>query len=127
MDKDRRVICKIVSDMLDNPDESGIYPTSTAFARLEHYVEQQRHEAIGWAHAEACILLDRGIDPRVVAVPDLLERGLRDLDPLSSGHSCSTVADETLDPLLISDQEGAGPTPDYPHPGRPSVTARGGG
>ena len=46
-DKDRTKICQIISDMLDNPDEYGIYPTSTAYTRLEHYIEQQRIEAIG--------------------------------------------------------------------------------
>ena len=51
MDKDRTAICKIMSDMLDNPDSSGIYPTSTAYTRLEHYIESVRAEAIGWTHA----------------------------------------------------------------------------
>ena len=30
MDKDRQVVCNIVSDMLENPDEHGIFPTTTA-------------------------------------------------------------------------------------------------
>ena len=47
MNKDRIEICKIISDMLDNPDKHGIYPTSTAYARLEHYIEGVREEAIG--------------------------------------------------------------------------------
>lgn len=44
MDRDREKICEIISDMLDAPDESGIYPTSTAYTRLEHYCEQIRYE-----------------------------------------------------------------------------------
>lgn len=79
MEKDRIEICKIISEMLDNPDGHGIYPTSTAYTKLEHYVEQQRMEAIGWTHAEACSLLDRELDPRVELVPDLLERAKKDL------------------------------------------------
>jgi len=79
MDKDRTVICKIISDMLDNPDESGIYPTSTAYTRLEHYIESQRTQAIGWTHAEACITLDKGNDPRLIEVPGILERANKDL------------------------------------------------
>lgn len=79
MDKDRTEICSIISDMLDNPDEHGIYPTSTAYNRLEHYIERVRIEAIGWMHADACVTLDRGNDPRTVEVPEILERAKKDL------------------------------------------------
>lgn len=47
MDKDRTEICRIISEMLDNPDKCGIYPTSTAYTKLEHYVEEVRASAIG--------------------------------------------------------------------------------
>lgn len=79
MDKDRTAICKIMSKMLDNPDESGIYPTSTAYIELEHYIENTRAEAIGWAHADACTSLDRGDDPRLTDVPDMYARAKVDL------------------------------------------------
>lgn len=79
MNKDRSEIYSIISDMLDNPDESGIYPTSTAYTKLEHYVEQQRHEALGWAHAEFCTNLDKKIDPRLIDVPAFLEKANKDL------------------------------------------------
>jgi hypothetical protein len=79
MDKDRTAICKIVSKMLDNPNGSGIYPTSTAFIELEHYIEGVRAEAIGWMHADACTMLDRGDDPRVAKVPDIYSRAIADL------------------------------------------------
>lgn len=80
MDVDRTVVCNIISDMLDNPNEHGIYPTSTAYARLEHYIEGVRAEAIGWAHTDACIMLDKGHDPRLTEVPDLLVRARADLE-----------------------------------------------
>ena len=79
MDKDRKVICKIISHMLDNPGECEIYPTSTAYTRLEHYIDGVRAEAIGWMHAEACTTLDGGDDPRLTEVPDILERAKKDL------------------------------------------------
>ena len=79
MKKDRTVICNIVSEMLDNPGELGIYPTSTAYTRLEHYIEQQRAEAIGWTHADACSALDRGGEPRTQNVPEMYERAMLDL------------------------------------------------
>jgi hypothetical protein len=79
MDKDKKVICDIISNMLDNPDNTGIYPTGTAYTMLEHYIEEVRAEAIGWAHADACIMLDKGMDYRLVEVPDILRRALIDL------------------------------------------------
>lgn len=71
MDKDRTIICNIISEMLDNPDKYGIYPTSTAYARLEHYIEGVRIEAIGWTHADNCVDLDKGNDPRLKIIPDM--------------------------------------------------------
>jgi len=79
MKKDRKVICDIVSDMLDLPDEHGIYPTSTAYNKLEHYIESVRAEAIGWCHADCCVALDRGEDPRTVNVPSVYDRAQKDL------------------------------------------------
>ena len=80
MNKDRTAICNIISDMLDTPDEHGIYSTSTAYTRLEHYIEGVRAEAIGWTHADACICLDKGNDPRLTEVPDILHRAKIDLE-----------------------------------------------
>jgi len=79
VDKDRAEICKIISDMLDNPDKYGIYPTSTAYTRLEYYIEGVRAEAIGWMHAYACAALDNGDDPRLVEVPKILAQAKDDL------------------------------------------------
>ena len=79
MEKDRKAICNIISRMLDNPSESGIYHTSTAYNELEHYIESVRAEALGWAHVDACIALDKGDDPRLLNVPQILERARNDL------------------------------------------------
>ena len=75
---DRAVICRIISDMLDNPDE-GIYPTSTAYGRLETYIHSIRIEAIGWMHAYACMAADKGSDIRLIEVPEILDAANRDL------------------------------------------------
>ena len=80
MYKDRGVIVKIISDMLDNPGSDDIYPTSTCYTKLEHYIEQVRAEAIGWCYAEACTNLDKGIDLRAMDVPSILKRANKDLD-----------------------------------------------
>ena len=79
MDKDRTAICEIISAMLDNPGPFGIYPTSTAFTRLEHYIEGVRAEAIGWTHAYDCVTLDKGGDPRLLNVPDMWDKTKADL------------------------------------------------
>lgn len=82
MDKDRTEICNIISEMLDSPDENGIYPTSTAYTRLEHYIEGVRLEALGWTHAYCCLLLDKGKDPRTKEVPELINDAIDDLGGL---------------------------------------------
>jgi hypothetical protein len=80
MQKDRAAIVKIIGQMLDEADDQDIFHTSTAFTRLEHYIEGVRAEAIGWTHADACVTLDRGGDPRLAEVPDLLHRARFDLN-----------------------------------------------
>lgn len=79
MDKDRTAICSIISKMLDNPDEHGLYPTSAAFDELESYIEGERAMAIGWTHADANFTLDKGGDPRHSEVPEMLRRARVDL------------------------------------------------
>ena len=79
MDKDRTAICEIISEMLDNPDECGIYPTSECFDQLEKYVEEERAKAMGWMHAEACSNLDNDIDLRTMEVPEIYARSLKEL------------------------------------------------
>jgi len=73
MNNHRSQICGIVSDMLDNPDDSGIYPTSTAYTKLEHYINQQERIALGWMHAYCCTQADEGKPPQILEVPDILE------------------------------------------------------
>ena len=85
MDKDRTEICKIISDMLDNPDKHGYPASSTAFTRLEHYVEQERVRAIGWTHAECCVTLDKGDDPRLIEIPEMLDRAKEELGKVKKG------------------------------------------
>jgi hypothetical protein len=36
----RGQICKIISEMLDNPDDCGIYPTTKCFNQLEELISQ---------------------------------------------------------------------------------------
>jgi len=79
MDKDRTMICNIISEMLDNPDENGIYSTTKAYDALEKYIEGVRAEAIGWTYADACISLDNKKDYRKIEPSSILERAMRNL------------------------------------------------
>ncbi len=80
MERDRIEIVKIISDMLDHPDDCGLYPTSTAYTRLEWYINAERMKAIGWAHTKACIAMDRKEDPRLLEIPDIIEQAEKDLE-----------------------------------------------
>jgi len=41
MEKDiRSRICQIISEMLDNPDKLGIYPTTECYDKLEEWIKE---------------------------------------------------------------------------------------
>ena len=80
MERGRTRVCEIISEMLDNPDKTGIYPTGKAYNDLIEYVHQERFQVLGWMHAEACTSLDRGIDIRKTNVPMMLDRAKSDLE-----------------------------------------------
>lgn len=79
MDKDRIVICNIISKMLDNLNEHGIYNATKVYDELEAYIHNQRLQAIGWTHADCCIDLDENRDPRKKDIPEMIERAKTDL------------------------------------------------
>jgi len=79
-DKIRTKICKLMSEMLDNPDEYGIYPTSRFMSKMEDYCLKLRHEAIGWTWAKACLALDENQDPRQIDQGSLISDAEHDLD-----------------------------------------------
>ena len=79
-DRIRTQICKLMSAMLDNPDEHGIYPTSEFMSKMEDYCLEMRHEAIGWTWAQACSLLDANSDPRGFDQANLIPNATKDLD-----------------------------------------------
>jgi len=78
--KIRTEIYKLMSDMLDNPDETGIYPTAKFMSEMEDYCLKIRHEAIGWTWAKACTQLDKGKDPREHEQSILITDANADLD-----------------------------------------------
>ncbi len=47
MKDNRQIVCDIISEMLDNPDEHGIYPTTEAYNKLEdkfNLLDKQVHD-----------------------------------------------------------------------------------
>jgi len=79
MDKDRTKIREIIGGMFLHRDDFGNYPSSVACTNLECYIKEVRIEAIGWAYADACAVLNSGRDPRLQESLDLLERAKKDL------------------------------------------------
>lgn len=80
----RKEVCNIISEMLDNPGECEIYPTTRAYDKLESFIRAElaraRREAIGYMYAEACAMLDKGEDIRTVEFPELAEKAIAALD-----------------------------------------------
>ncbi len=79
MGKDRNEIVRIISEMLDNPDEDGFYPIGVCYDKLERYIMQVRVEALGWADADACVDFVNGKDLQWCAMADRMQRALKEL------------------------------------------------
>lgn len=85
MERDRKEICQIISEMLDHPDKNGIYPTTKAYEKLEKYMEEDRKAlkvlticlTVGWVYGDLHKLLDQGIDIRKINLVDVKERALK--------------------------------------------------
>jgi hypothetical protein len=69
-------ISKIILDMLHSSSSHG--PVHYV-AKLEDMVLRVRYEAIGWMHAEACGLLDEGIDLRKHNVNVIITKARKEL------------------------------------------------
>ena len=80
MNRDREIICEIISNMLGNPNKDKTYPVITAYNRLEFYIKSVRMEAIGWMYAYACIAADQERDIRLIEVPDIIDSALNNLE-----------------------------------------------
>lgn len=61
----RGEICRIVSEMLDNPDKYGIYPTTRCYDQLEFLIKHLRMQ-IGYLAGELQIAGDKRSTPEIV-------------------------------------------------------------
>jgi len=74
----RTEICNSISEMLDNPDENGIYPTTKCYDRLEAFILSERRKAFEEAVEIADKMIDNG-DERGIA--EALKRKFTDGQP----------------------------------------------
>ena len=74
---DRERIALILLDAIEVDDNIG-----QAIEKLTELLGSVRAEAVGWAWTEACSQHDRGMDPRLMPIPELLEKSNADLNPI---------------------------------------------
>lgn len=86
-DRIRTKICNLMSDMLDNPDEYGIYPTGKFMSKMEDFCLELRYEAMGWTWAECCTMLDNNKDPREHDQANLIPDATANLDLIPKKES----------------------------------------
>ena len=53
-DRIRSKICELMSEMLDNPDENGIFPTSRFMWEMETFILDEIEEAKPFDHSCLC-------------------------------------------------------------------------
>ena len=78
---DRERVHKIIREMLNNPDRSGVYPTTECYDQLTELLGEVRTEALGWAWQQACQQHDQGRDPRRTPIPEIIKKAAPDLNP----------------------------------------------
>ena len=75
MEKDKDIIERMISEMLDKP----VYPLPDTARKIAEYIDSARAEVLGWAYADACTHIDNEQDYRLVEVPTILNRMQSDL------------------------------------------------
>lgn len=82
---DRERIEAIIQKMLDSAHKAGIYQTDECHEKLEKLLGEVRDEAVAYTWTEACSHYDRGMDPRNVTIPFLVDRVKGELNPERDG------------------------------------------
>jgi hypothetical protein len=78
--EDRAKICKIISEMLDNPDKYGIYPTTKCYNEFESLLRSVRVQALSYAWSVACGYMEDCEDIREIDQAGFLEKALKQLN-----------------------------------------------
>lgn len=78
---DRRILYTILTRLLDTIE---VYPATPfldrTLAQMDAHCQTVRMQAVGWAWAEACRLLDEGKDPRTTDMATLAQRAPKELN-----------------------------------------------
>jgi len=78
---DRERIVAIVKKMLEGAHRAGIYQTDECHDELEKLLGDVRAEAVAYTWTEACSHYARGMDPRNITIPLLVEKAIGELNP----------------------------------------------
>lgn len=78
---DRERVVTIINKMLEDAKRRGIYQTDECIEDLEKLVGAVRAEAVAHTWTEACSQYDRGMDPRNLTIPLLVEKVVAELNP----------------------------------------------
>ncbi len=79
---DRERVVTIIDKMLEDAKRRGIYQTDECIEDLELLLGAVRSEAVAHTWTEACSHYDRGMDPRNITIPILIERVVGELNPV---------------------------------------------
>jgi len=78
---DRERVITIIDRMLEDAKRRGIYQTDECINDLEKLLGSVRAEAVATTWTEACSQYDRGMDPRNITIPLLVEKVIGELNP----------------------------------------------
>ena len=78
---DRERVVTIIDRMLEDAKRRGIYQTDECIEDLEKLLGDVRKEAVAHTWTEACSHYDRGMDPRNITIPLLVEKVIAELNP----------------------------------------------
>ena len=78
---DKERVVTIIDKMLEDAKRRGIYQTDECIEDLEKLLGDVRKEAVAHTWTEACSHYDRGMDPRNITIPLLVEKVIAELNP----------------------------------------------
>ena len=78
---DRERVEAIIKEMLESAHRAGIYQTEECHEKLEKLLGDVRAEAVAHTWTEACSQYSKGMDPRNITIPLLVEKVVAELNP----------------------------------------------
>lgn len=94
-DRIRGVICKLMSEMLDNPDENGIYPTSEFMWKIETFILAENEQLKGFVRMA---LDELGVPSKDYPAP--VANAVAFLKEALKGNQCPHLPNKVLEQAL---------------------------